>query len=103
MTKLNGKHTPGPWCFHGQHSEIHSAIDENGNQVIADMNSDNDFTREVNAANARLIASAPDLLAALDALVQRCVSLDRSATHEGMLNCEAMAHARTAIARARGE
>jgi hypothetical protein len=62
---METKHTPGPWCFHGDYSEIHTAVDEDGGQVIAEMNPDNDFTGEENAANTRLIAAAPELLAAL--------------------------------------
>jgi len=65
---METKYTPGPWVFHGQHQEIHAAVDEDGSQVIADMNPDNDYPRETNAANARLIAAAPELLAALQAL-----------------------------------
>ena len=57
-----------------------------------------------NAANAYLIAAAPDLLSALKKLLQISQDeLDQSATHDGLVNCEALANARVAIAKAKGE
>jgi hypothetical protein len=54
---------------------------------------------------ASIFAAAPDLLSALGRLLQISQNeLDQSATHEGLLNCEALANARAAIAKAeRGE
>ena len=52
-------------------------------------------------ANARLIAAAPDLLAALLDLLSRA-DLDQSATHDGLENCNALAKCRAAIAKATG-
>ena len=53
-------------------------------------------------ANARLIAAAPDLLAALLDLLSRA-DLDQSATHDGLENCNALAKCRAAIAKATGD
>jgi hypothetical protein len=48
-----------------------------------------------------LEAAAPDLLAALQVLLSRAAfSLDQSATHDGLANCQAIAAARAVIAKA---
>jgi hypothetical protein len=55
-------------------------------------------------ANARLIAAAPDLLAALRDLLSRAeIELDQTATHDGIANCDALARCRAAIAKATGD
>jgi hypothetical protein len=54
-------------------------------------------------SNARLIASAPDLLSTLEKLLACAEKLDQSATHEGLQNCEAIAQAREALRKAKGE
>ena len=55
-------------------------------------------------AAARLISSAPDLLSALERLLKISQKeLNQSATHDGLVNCEALANARAAIAKAKGE
>lgn len=95
---MKTKHTPAPWCFHGAYSEIHTTTDEDGNQVIAEMNPDNDFTREENAANARLIAAAPELLAALQWFVE-CMH-DDSVDDMGKFINEMEKRANEAIAKA---
>ena len=83
-------HTPGPWHFVG------------GNQIRSDkhqiarvwMMRDGE-----GADNARLIAAAPDLLAALQAIVTSLAEHD----DEGMIEHTAqMENARSAIAKATG-
>lgn len=59
---------------------------------------------ERDIATARLIASAPDLLAALAGLLLSAQSqLDQSANHEGLKNCDRIARARRAIEAATGK
>lgn len=65
------KHTPGPWNATTQNG-VHWVDDPKGNPVVHWAGFDSSFSREQNEANARLIASAPDLLAALESLVSRC-------------------------------
>lgn len=63
---MSGQHTPGPWKI-DQNAELPLAIIESGEMGygIAEIGERN----PINLANARLIAAAPDLLAALKALL----------------------------------
>jgi hypothetical protein len=55
-------------------------------------------------ANARLMAAAPELLAELTNLyLVASEQFDQSATHDGLQNCEWLARARDAIAKATGD
>lgn len=103
--------TPGPWKLSHQLGEGFSVVREvapicgrliplamaniiTGTQW-ADIGGDEA------RANARLIAAAPDLLAACKALLESSEDqLDQSATVDGLANCNRMANARAAIAKA---
>jgi len=62
------KHTPGPWrVAYGNRLEIRGPRDEIGWPVPVVYNAGL-HTDETDQANARLIAAAPELLAALQAL-----------------------------------
>ena len=61
MTK---QHTPGPWHVEPAPNRVHFAVRNDGVHVVTGW-------RE-GAANARLIAAAPDLLEALRRLVDAC-------------------------------
>lgn len=87
-------HTPGPW-EHIQHGWDGSYIvgDDprvNHKRHIADVNLYHDGSE----ANASLIAAAPDLLEALESLVN---------SHAPGANFQAVNNARKVIAKARGE
>lgn len=62
------KHTPGPWessgCWAGYAIRTHSPENR-----IAIVDQNNGLPHEVNEANARLMAAAPDLLAACQSWV----------------------------------
>jgi hypothetical protein len=58
---MDAKHTPGPWEYNEQTKTIRSKKE---NFWLATMDSWDGSVN--NAANARLIAAAPDLLAALE-------------------------------------
>ncbi len=62
------KHTKGPWGIHTScgNLEIHPIGDEDGVEIIADIESDG----EEQQANAHLIAAAPELLEACKYVVQ---------------------------------
>jgi len=51
----------------------------------------------------KLERSNAELVRALELLLSRSSGLQRSATHDGLLNCEAIAIARAALATAKGE
>jgi len=110
---MNTPHTPGPWNAETNRSPLtitrelarlpktqggHRQFREIGEVYVTDKGdgAPEDF------ANAQLIAAAPELLAALRCLLARANSLDQSATQEGLQNCDAIASARAAIAKATG-
>ena len=67
--------------------------------VICDTTGDN-IAAVYDATNAPLIAAAPDLFNSLVVLLDRCMSLDMSATQDGLTNCDAIMAARMAINKA---
>lgn len=81
-------HTPGPWY-------VEDGFVWRDNETIADPHCSLLFDSEEMEDNARLIAAAPDLLAALESLLAVCVEeLDDKRTPE-------MRQARNAIAKAK--
>jgi len=84
---MSAQHTPGDWHVHTNDlwSTVHA-----GDTLVADVIRNSD--------DARLIAAAPDLLAALRA----CVDLMQSAHLPGGRDFVEYAAARAAIARAEG-
>ena len=89
-------HTPGPWRATPHSSIVGTGIVANRGIVVASVLG----VPEVCQANAHLIASAPDLLAALKDLLdeQENAPLERRRTEWA----EACARARRAIAQAEG-
>ena len=77
MTTKTATHTPGPWTFRqARGNNIYEHLVQTQGRVIAELNppswvnkSDLIEESEIIKANARLIAAAPDLLAALEKLV----------------------------------
>lgn len=96
---MNTQHTPAPWND-GLHYQGHLAIQSDSGRLVAFCGaiSRNDEQLE-NLANARLIAAAPDLLAALIELSDYVFD-EYSASHP---LCERAAEARAVIAKAKGE
>jgi hypothetical protein len=71
MTTRN--HTPGPWIFDAQNSGINSdpgwgLLNADGESLGITVHWDRRSSTDTAYANARLIAAAPDLLAALQRL-----------------------------------
>lgn len=89
------KHTPGPWDRNikagGKYPIIFAGRNQHVAQACQQKNPDE------TEANISLIAAAPDLLAALEAL------LDPATNEDGGWYTDARRAARAAIARARGE
>lgn len=116
-----GKHTPGPWTVDESH--INGSINA-GNKHIAMANfynsPDENFRvdREQQIANAQLISAAPELLAALKAILPMAENGAAKPGHDGFCgpeqscDCECMYaaydserlyQARAAIRKAEGE
>jgi type VI protein secretion system component VasF len=83
------QHTPGPWRHDAEWGLV-----KHGKTEIAALHSGN-------AANAALIAAAPDLLDALQRFVTACDAHLPEPTHQAF--CGLFASARAAIAKATGE
>jgi hypothetical protein len=94
------QHTPGPWAIArcGENDPKPCGIYSEG--IATGMVCSIGTQHESAQANARLIASAPELLEALRAMVARGPFMDQRATAEGLANCEALAKARHAIRQA---
>ena len=101
---MKHEHTPGPWSTFQDASLRHAVA--TATVRICDMwGKDPAFFTAEDAANARLIASAPDLLAALKALLESIESVDFSVLDDAGLHYDRIpwSQAETAIARATGE
>ena len=84
------EHTPGPWR---SDSPYVSAPSGEHRKIVADC--DQHFSDDECEANTRLIAAAPDLLAALEGLMH---------PHGGVIGTtKVIATAKAAIVKARGE
>jgi hypothetical protein len=78
-------------------------IIHNDDKLIVITSQGTHYATTYDPAAARLISAAPDLLSALERLLKISQEeLDQSATHDGLVNCEALANARAAIAKAKG-
>jgi len=84
---MNTQHTPGPWqvCDY-----------ELGLKAISTPNIKHYIATEIDAADARLIAAAPDLLAALQSIAEIGPSLDFVGVREFALAAIAQATGETA-------
>jgi hypothetical protein len=102
-----GKHTPGPWEHEPGTCAVMATDPGFGNgeiALVARFNSQG-YARDNWESNARLIARAPDLLAALEWVVTCCDPNNPSEMDDGGLRDQehAIERARAAIARAKGE
>lgn len=96
-------HTPGPWTVEDGHTQRDSGgirywqITDGQDAIACNQFCYAGSSPEVNAANARLIAAAPDLLAALEMMIADFADYPASERP-----CLAFDRARAAIARAKG-
>jgi hypothetical protein len=99
--KITDDHTPGPWYLMGGRYIV--ASNANGGHSIARMD-DLECPASMRAANARLIAAAPDL-AAENTRLRNILSaiLEADERGQGVGYAEAMDAARAELDRGRGE
>lgn len=99
-------HTPGPWTLEIHHAPNPKVPDSpgdvfgpNGEHIVCFGHDYDDYGAFESMADARLIAAAPDLLAALDFLLLQVDTVERtSVVRESAIYREA----RAAIAKAKG-
>lgn len=107
-TNTNTKHTPGPWTVKtrlGSPSVVIGGVERQRthgtaqDQLVTVHNVDDDNGGEIAwFANAALIAAAPDLLAALEAVMADCADTET----ESFLSPDVGRIVRAAIAKATG-
>ena len=78
-------------------------ITQNDDHFVIVTNLGNHYAKTFDPSAARLIAAAPNLISTLEKLLACASKLDQSATHDGLQNCEAIAQAREALRKAKGE
>lgn len=88
------KHTPGPWCKAGSVIRAVGGAERKVADVLV--------TDAEGVANAKLVVAAPDLLDALEMVIQDMAPTYHDCTDDGLQEC-AWCIARAAIARAKGE
>ena len=100
----NAKHTPGPWeaaIQPGCHAVVASLSGGPKAVAIIGNNTPDDGNEPMRFANARLIAGAPDLLAALQRIV---AVLDKQVASPHLAErASPLAQAKAAISKATGE
>lgn len=94
-------HTPGPWLHDYQDNQA-LIVDTQGFTVVELSTLENSTAHSALADNARLIAAAPDLLAALKAM-HACHRAFSNAENWTALDDDARAAAESAINKATGE
>lgn len=90
-------HTPGPWEYQHSINRIH-IVSAGGLHTVATLEPLCDINQEV--ANAKLIAAAPDLLAACKAMV---TAWDKYEAYPVKGTADAIAQVRAAIAKAEAQ
>ncbi len=93
---MSAAYTPGPWA--AKPSMLRAVCITSASGPVATTSSASHVSRDTNIANARLIAAAPELLAALNKLVRAIDRLPGSNSLDGLAD-----EARAAIAKATGE
>ena len=97
---MKQKHTPGPWEAREfavmDHEQTKGIGIYSGDDCMSDLVFGQGWSDDQVRANARLIAAAPELLAALEELCADKYLSDP-------INADRMANARAAIAKAKGE
>ena len=97
-TNMKAQHTPGPWHINTMETVQATIHAHRGHVATVSRGSMNEVSADEIEANARLIAAAPDLLAALEQCLPILDAHRRAALGEGDLTART---ARAAIAKAR--
>ena len=102
MNEQVTKHTPGPWSAEECRSGFAVYAYKSGEAVVQTEDDEGRYGTIANEANARLIAAAPELLDACEALARLCERFGvNPVTVSG--GPSSLDRARAAIAKAKGE
>jgi hypothetical protein len=97
---MNGQHTRGPWAFRQIDNDGLGYIEADGCDI---MHAGVTYRPAAeNIANANLIAAAPDLFEALEALIADCGEVSMDGYVDNSIHSDDVAKARAAIAKATG-
>lgn len=100
---MTDKHTPGPWTIEGHPQGTGFRVADANKRSVAAFPSTSRRPDDERIANARLIAAAPELLAALKEAHRLLPSLIHTSTDIDAVELgDAIERARAAIARAEG-
>lgn len=104
-TKTTTSHTPGPWYYRPEEPSVESQLQTGYNVLIAECRGSSSVPPDQARANARLIAAAPELLAALESIAGGHVDdIGTNRLGRVRIDVEAMQSiARAAIAKATGQ
>lgn len=83
---MTNKHTPAPWTY----KKPFEIVDKKGDYVIGAYHMPED-------GDARLIAAAPELLAALEYMIEVCPAIDQQGEEAHQRACAVIAKAKGAV------
>jgi len=96
------KHTPGPWEYRTIDDSIGGIDDSDGNPIGQSFQVKGDVKGENRIANAKLMASAPDLLQAASGAYARLLEIGQYDARHTLQGQQELARLRDAIAKAVG-
>lgn len=94
---MSAQHTPGPWLYAQEGVNSFGIVKPDGHSVVHLVALSNSTAARDLEANARLIAAAPELLAALELMLKQFTK-----TPSTLKDSEARCKAHAAIAKATG-
>ena len=100
------KHTPGPWKYSAYHRSIMGGeLSRDGCRIHVASLPGHEFKHPSVDANARLIAAAPELLAAAEEVIRSRLSIGaiQEQGEQGKRHIRHLNELRAAIAKAKGE
>jgi hypothetical protein len=70
MTQDKKQHTPAPWIYEYDHLHGDASVEIGDRRFVVQIDAINGGTEDEQIANARLIAAAPEMLEALEGMLE---------------------------------